>query len=303
MSRPFSGEQIDLRHGDHHAVVVEVGAGLRRYELGERKVLDGYGIAELPAGSRGQVLVPWPNRVRDGRYEWEGRTLQLDITEVANHNAIHGLLVWSNWTVAERDAARVVMAHDLHPSPGYPFDLRLEMTYELDDGGLTLTATAVNEGDSECPFGFGFHPYIAAPGAEVIDECEVKLPADSVQLVDEQMIPYAHEPVAGTAFDFRVPRPIGQTVLDHCFLGLSRDSDQLARATIAGPAGTTTLWSDAACSYLQVYSGDTLVPALRRRGLALEPMSCPPNAFASGEGLVRLAPGERYVGRCGISPA
>lgn len=303
-TRPFTGEQIELRHGDHHAVVVEVGGGLRTYDLGERRIVEGYGIDELASGTRGQILMPWPNRVQDGRYEWEGRALQLDITEVARHNAIHGLLAWRNWTVAERDAARVVMSHVLHPTPGYPFELAAQITYELGDGGLTVTVSAVNEGEVACPFGFGFHPYLAPPGRELIDDCEIRLPARAVLLVDEQLIPYAHAPVAGTEQDFREPRAAGQAVLDHCFVDLVRDSDQLARATITGPAGTTTLWSDAACPFLQVYTGDTLEQAGRRRGgLAIEPMSCAPNAFVSGEGLIRLAPGERYVAVCGISPS
>ena len=155
-TRAFSGEQIELRHGDHRAVVVEVGAGLRTYDLGERRIIDGYGTDRLPSGSRGQILVPWPNRVRDGRYEWEGNALQLDITEVPHHNAMHGLLAWRNWTVAERDSARVVMSHVLHPTPGYPFELAVEMTYELGDGGLTVTASAINEGETACPLATAF---------------------------------------------------------------------------------------------------------------------------------------------------
>jgi aldose 1-epimerase len=214
---------------------------------------------------------------------------------------MHGLLAWRNWTVAERDSARVVMSHVLHPTPGYPFELAVEMTYELGDGGLTVTASAINEGETACPFGYGFHPYLAPPGPELIDDCEIRLPGASVQLVDEQLIPYAHEPVAGGEHDFREPRVLGPRMLDHCFLDLLRDSDRLARATIAGPAGTTTLWSDAACPFLQVYTGDTLELAQRRHGLAVEPMSCAPNAFVSGEGLIRLAPGERYLAACGIS--
>ncbi len=303
-TRPFSGEQIELRHGDHHAVVVEVGAGLRTYDLGERRIIDGYAIDELPSGSRGQILMPWPNRLRDGRYEWEGRTLQLDITDKEHHNAMHGLLAWRNWRVAERDDARVVMSHVLHPEPGYPFELAAQITYELGDGGLTVTASATNEGETAAPFGYGFHPFLAPPGCELIDDCEIRLPAQSVELVDGQLIPYAQAPVAGTDLDFCEPRVVGEVVLDHCFLDLLRDSDELARATISGPAGTTTLWSDPACPFLQVYTGDTLEQVGRRRGgLAVEPMSCAPNAFVSGDGLIRLAPGERFVAVCGISPS
>ena len=102
MSGAPSGEQIELHHGDHHAVVVEVGGGIRSYRLGERHILAGYGEHEICSSGRGQLLLPWPNRVKDGSYAWNGRQLQLDINEVARHNALHGLVAWRNWRVAER---------------------------------------------------------------------------------------------------------------------------------------------------------------------------------------------------------
>ncbi len=303
MSGAPSGEQIELHHGDHHAVVVEVGGGIRSYRLGERHILAGYGEHEICSSGRGQLLLPWPNRVKDGSYAWNGRQLQLDINEVARHNALHGLVAWRNWRVAERADGRVVMRHTLHPSTGYPFELELEVGYSLDDDGLTLAVSALNTGEEACPYGFGCHPYIAPPGLELIDECEVRLPARSYQHVDERLIPYENAPVAGTEFDFREPRAIGATVLDHCFLDLLRDDDRVARATVAGPAGTTTLWSDPSCPFLQVFSSDPLEPPQRRSGLAIEPMTCAPNAFVSGEGLIRLEPGERHLAVCGITPS
>ena len=303
MTRPPSGEQIELRHGEQHAVVVEIGAGLRAYSLGERRVIDGYGAEELCNASRGQILVPWPNRVRDGRYVWEGAQLQLDISDVAYNNAIHGLVAWRNWSVAQRSDAIVVMHSVLHPTHGYPFELELDVTYELGDGGLTLTIAARNASERACPYGAGFHPYLAPPGVELVDACEVKLPAATYQLVDGRQIPYANESVAGTPYDFRTPRRLADGVLDTCFLDLERDSDGNARASITGPAGTTTVWADRTHPFLQVFSGDVLGAAERRRGLAIEPMTCAPNAFVSGAGLIRLEPGERHVSRCGITPS
>ncbi|MGD0196354.1 MAG: aldose 1-epimerase family protein [Solirubrobacteraceae bacterium] len=301
MSRAPSGEQFELSHGDQRAVVVEVGGGLRSYSVAGREILDGFGVEELCSGGRGQTLIPWPNRVRDGRYEWDGSELQLDITEPARGNALHGLVNWRNWTAAERSPSRVVMAHLLHPTPGYPFELELAITYELGEGGLTVTAATHNVSDRACPYGIGWHPYVAPPGLEFIDECEVTLPAATVQIADERLIPYSSEPVEGTDFDFRAPRRFGDLVLDHCLLDLARGEDDLARMVLTGPAGSTTLWADANYPYLMVFSGDALAPPQRRRGLAVEPMTCAPNAFISGEGLIRIEPGEHHVSSWGIA--
>ncbi|HEX2703538.1 MAG TPA: aldose 1-epimerase family protein [Solirubrobacteraceae bacterium] len=303
MSRPPSGEQIELSHGDQQAVVVEVGAGLRSYRVGGREIIDGYGVEEICSAARAQPLTPWPNRVQDGVYEWSGTRHQLDITEPELNNAIHGLTMWRNWTVSERTNSRVVLSQTLHPVPGYPFALAIEANYELADDGLTVTLSARNEGEVACPYGQGWHPYFRPPGLEQIDECVVTLPAATRLLVDERLIPVGAEATAGTAFDFRAARTLGDLKLDDCFLDLDRGEDGLTRATVAGPAGSTTIWADETYGYLQVFSGDALEQPRRRRGLAIEPMTCAANAFVSGVSLIQLEPGERSVSRCGITVA
>ena len=131
-----SGEQIEINAGEQRAVVVEVGAGLRSYTVGERDVLDDYEADEMASAGRGQVLMPWPNRIQDGTYEFAGRWYHLPLTEPEARNAIHGLVRWVAWTVGEREADRVVMEHTLHPQPGYPFSLALSVEYALSEDGL-----------------------------------------------------------------------------------------------------------------------------------------------------------------------
>src|SRR5258707_11457460 len=92
-----SGRQFELRSGRQRAVVVEVGGGLREYEVDGQPVLDGYGVDAMADGGRGQPLLPWPNRIADGQYEFGGTRLQLPIDEVSRHNAAHGLTPWGNW--------------------------------------------------------------------------------------------------------------------------------------------------------------------------------------------------------------
>ena len=128
-----SGEQHEISHGDQRAVVVEVGGGLRTYETERGPVLDGYAVDEVCSGGRGQPLIPWPNRLKDGLFEFGGGSHQLPLTEAAAGNAIHGLVRWANWTVTDRDANRVVVEHVLHPQPGWSWPLAVAIEYSLDD--------------------------------------------------------------------------------------------------------------------------------------------------------------------------
>jgi aldose 1-epimerase len=291
-----SGEQVELAYGEQRAVVVAVGAGLRTYSVGERPILDGYRDSEVCPSGRGQLLVPWPNRIEDGRYDFGGRTYQLPLNELERRNAIHGLVRWSHWSVADRAADRVAFEHLLYPQPGYPFALELRAEYSLAQQGLAVQIEATNAGSEAAPFGAGWHPYLAV-ASEVVDDVELRVPAATVLVADERSLPVRSGAVAEEGLDFREAGPIGQVRLDHCFTDLERNGDGRAAARV----GATTLWVDETFPYLMVFTGDGL-PDVDRRSVAVEPMTCAPNAFRSGEGLIRLEPGQTHVGRWGISP-
>jgi len=297
----LSGDQHEIAFGDQRAVVVEVGGGLRTYSAGGLELLDGYGEDELCHSGRGQILAPWPNRLEDGSYEFDGQQHQLPIDEAWSHNAIHGLVRWASWTVAEHEPARVVMEHTLYPRPGYPFTLALRAEYELGPSGLTVRTTATNAGAEACPFGGGAHPYLRL-GTEVVDPLVLRVPASTLLLSDNRRLPAGSVPVDGTEFDFREPRRIGATKLDNAYTDLVRD-DGLARVDLENDASgaRVSLWVDASYPYLMVFTGDPL-PDVNRRSIAVEPMTCPPNAFRSGDSLIRLAPGDSHAGRWGIAP-
>jgi aldose 1-epimerase len=300
-----SGEQVLLRHGDHRAVVVEVGGGLRSYALGDWEVLDGYAPAESCSGARGQPLLPWPNRVRDGRYAFGGAEHQLPLTEPDRGNAIHGLVRWVNWTVAVRGPARVTLRYVLHPQQGWPFALELVLAYALGGDGLRVTTTATNLGDEPCPYGAGWHPYLSV-GTDRIDAARLRAPGRHRAEADGQAIPVGDaRPVEGTPYDFRAPRAIGDVRLDTAYRDLDRDPDGLARVELSGPDGrAVVLWMDAGYDHLMLYTGDNLTdPGRRRAGLAVEPMTCAPNALATGgDGLITLAPGASVSAAWGLSP-
>jgi aldose 1-epimerase len=215
--------ELELRHGPHRVVVVSRGAGIREWP----GVLAGYPAGEQPPKGHGQVLMPWPNRIVDGRYEWEGETFELPLNEPPY--AIHGFVRDVEWDVVGHGA----FEYALDGRPGYPFSLRLRVEYALDDDGLAVRTLAENVGDRAAPFGAGHHPYLAgAAGGEQLDETR--------------------------RWDGR----------------------------------HLSVWADDAWPYVQLFAwhGD----------LAVEPMTCPPNAFQTGESVIRLEPGDVFEGRWGI---
>lgn len=293
MRRPPSGEQFEIVGGDQRATIVEVGGGVRCYSVGERAVLEPYDLNDMCDGAHGAVLVPWPNRLADGRYRFEDTEHQLALSEPAKGNAIHGLLRWLPWRPLERDGERVLMGVRLHPQPGYPFDLEVTVEYALSGEGLTVATTARNLGGSACPYGAGQHPYLS-PGEGLIDDCTLQLPAETLITTDpERGLPSGKVSLQDGPLDFRRPRRLGGTTIDSPFTDLRRGEDGRACARLTAPDGSCVeLWVDEHHRVLQVFTGDTLAPARRRTGLALEPMTCPPDAFRSGEGLIRLEPGQ-----------
>jgi aldose 1-epimerase len=301
MMRAPSGEQFEIAFGEQRASIVEVGGGLREYTIAGEPVLHPYEVGEMCDGAHGAVLLPWPNRLAQGRYEFDGERHQLALTEPAKHNAIHGLLRWCSWWASERELNRVVMATRLHPQTGYPFALDATVAYELGENGLQVTIGAVNVGTRACPYGAGQHPYIS-PGSGTIDDCLLALPARTRLLVDDRhQVPVDREPVDGTPFDFRKPRPIDELQIDSGFTDLIRDAHGRATARLQRPDGSRVeLWVDEQYEVLQVYTAHTLAPSRRRRGLAVEPMTCAANALQSGDGLARLEPGESLRARWGV---
>lgn len=288
-----SGEQHEIAFAGQRAVVTEVGATLREYSAAGRQVIEGFGPGEVCSGGRGQVLAPWPNRVRDGSYEFGGTRHQLAWSEPERHNAIHGLVRWVPWRLLDRTPTRVQLGFTIHPQPGYPFTIALSIRYTLGEAGLRVSLLARNRGDAAAPFGSGQHPYLR-PAGGLIDGAQLRVPARSHVELDPRLIPTGRlQSVSGGPLDYREQRPLGATVLDTCFTDLSEPYVEL---------DGTRLWWDALHPYVQLFSGDTLGPGRRRTGLAVEPMSCPPDAFNSGTGLVILEPDGEWSGRWGITP-
>lgn len=297
---PPSGQQHEIRAGGYLGVVTECGATLRSLSYDGRALLQGHDEDEMCSGGRGQLLMPWPNRIRDGAWSFDGRSLQLPLSEPARHNASHGLVRWASWQLLETSGSSVSLGHRLLAQPGYPWTLDLTARYALDGAGLRVSLGATNLSGSAAPFGCGAHPYLTT-GSSRVDGDELSLPG-GVRLLtdDERKLPTGREDVSGTPYDFRGGRPLGDTVLDHAFTDLARDGDGLAVVNLRSPGGRgVQLWADPHFGWFQAYTADDQGDRART-ALAVEPTTAPPDAFNSGEDLVVLEPGEAFAASWGI---
>jgi aldose 1-epimerase len=301
MTIPLTGTQYEIEAGDYKAVVTEVGAGLRQLTLAGTSLVTSFDANELPPHSAGQLLSPWPNRIAGGTYTFDGAEQHLPLSEASHGNAIHGLTRWIAWTRVAHDRDEVTLRSVPHGQLGYPFAVQVDVTYRVTAGsGLHVTVTAANKGSRPAPWGTGAHPYLAVPGNR-IDDCELTLPADSWLPVDDHHIPSGPpRDVSGTKFDFRAPRKLGSTALDHAFTGLRRAADGLAWVRLTNGGQVTEVWVDGTQNWLQVFTSDSLEPERRRAAVAVEPMTCPPDAFNSGDDLIVLRPKESVTIRWGI---
>ncbi len=300
-----TGEQWVIAHGEQEAVVTEVGATLRSYTLGGLDVVQGFGPAEWSHAGRGQVLAPWPNRHGDGRYEWRGVQAQAALDEPALGNAIHGLVRWVPWKLEGHAQNVVTLRYALRPTPGYPWCVDLQLEYRLRRDGLVVTATATGAAEATAPFGLGFHPYLSV-GGDGIDTALLEVPAAERLVVDDRQLPTGEiDTVRGTDLDFSTKRVIGETRLDTAYTSLARDDDGLVRVRVEGvdQGRGVELWADDRFRYLMCFTGDTVEPdGLRRTAIAVEPMTCPPDALRSGRDLIVLGIGEIWQGSWGIRP-
>jgi aldose 1-epimerase len=288
------GTEHLIRHGDYSAAVTSVGAGLRYLRFRDRDLVLSYAADAVRPRYRGVLLAPWPNRVVDGRYSFGGESYQLDLTEPERGHALHGLVCWERFELVEREADSVVAVHRIVPRPSYPFELEVRARYRLGDDGLTCEVTARNVGERAAPYGVAGHPYLVA-GRGPVDRWTFELPAAQVlEVTADRLVPTGLADVEGTDFDFRAPRSLDGLEVDHALTALAPDPDGLVRARVLGEdgAGVVCTWDPAGLPWVQVHTADLPPPEASRAGLAVEPMTCPPDAYNSGTDLRVVAPGE-----------
>ena len=295
MSNP-NGTVTTLTHGAYRATVTEVGGGLHSLTHDGRDLVVSWPLSGICINHRGSVLAPWPNRIADGRYTFDGAEQQLALNEVPRHNAIHGLVSWLPFGVVEAGDDHVTVEARIWPQTGYPFLVDVAVRYALSDAGLSWTVTATNNGDSPAPYGASVHPYLVA-GPGHVDDWTLLVPAAEILEVDaDRLLPTGVAPVPAD-LDFRRPHPVGATQIDHAYTGLVGRRVEVRTAEGSGVAldiGEPENW-------VQVHTADRPEPDRNRIGMAIEPMTCPPDAFNSGTDLVVLAPGDTHTLSLGIA--
>lgn len=302
--RAPTGEQFRLIGvwGTHRteAIVTEVAAGLRTLSVGGVQVTEPYPESSSPSSANGIVLVPWPNRVRGGRWSLHGQEQQLDLTEPQPGHAIHGLLRNTAYRAHSRTEEAVTLAATIFPQHGYPFRLDTSVRYEVHIAGLSVTHTIHNRSDVPAPVAVGAHPYLRV-GETPIEDLSLEVNAGTWFETDARQIPVAEHPVDGTGFDLRQGRLVGELSLDTTF-GAVETERSITRNRLTAPDGCwVELWQEAAFAYVQVFTPPAF---LRESGpglaVALEPMTAPPNALNTGQGLRWLEPDETWTLSWGV---
>jgi aldose 1-epimerase len=295
----LSGEQWSIAYNDHEATIVAVGGGVRAYTYRGRHVVATYGDEELAPGWAGHVLAPWPNRVRDGQYTYDGERYQLPINEIPTNTALHGFVAWAEWTASEVTDTSVTLECRLPARMGYPWTLQLRTRWSVGPGGLRAAHTVSNPGTRTAPFGLGTHSYLRAGELDRIDQATLHVPAKKKLKLDKQQIPVGSGPA-----DLPESTVLGDQVIDDAYGDLQRGSDGKAEVRLADPVSGTaaTVWMDESFNWVHIYTSDGLEGDRKRAAVAIEPTTCPPNALATGEDLIELAPSEAWFGVWGIRP-
>ena len=293
---PLSGTQFVLEACGYTASIASIGASLRSLQYHGRNLIVPFDANQVRPFFRGAILAPWPNRVVDGRYTFDGVEQQLSITEPSRGHALHGLVSWLNFTVLGQASDRLVLAATVEAQQGYPHQLTLEVHFSLGARGLRTTVTAVNAGPTAAPFGVAPHPYLVA-GEGRVNDWTLELPARRILTVTpDRLIPLHLRNINAqdlSAFDFRMPRTVGGTFIDHAFTGFDRDEEGEATVRVTTKVGTGVAlsWGEE-CTWVQVHTADQPAAAIDRIGLAVEPMTCPPDAFNCGTNLNVLEPAD-----------
>ncbi|WP_150461131.1 aldose epimerase family protein [Nesterenkonia ebinurensis] len=252
---------------------------------------------EVPGNERtgflGAVLAPWPNRVVKASYSYGDAEYALESNEEETGAAIHGLLYDTQLGIQYQRESEVHLAGVIEPTAGYPFRLEVVLVYRV-AGHLGLTTTLSTrytpieeDGDDSvlptAPYGAGFHPYLTAADAP-LKSCRLRLPAKTVVKTKPSGKVVGSNPVAGD-LDLTDGPLLAGLRIDHAYTGLPEEG--WSAELLHGPSGfMVRMISDT--PWAQVYTGERI----DRAGVAVEPMTCPPNAFNSGKDLIELSPGQ-----------
>jgi aldose 1-epimerase len=262
-----------------------IGLSVNNFDLIEPNTRDG-----LYAG---KILAPWPNRIKDGKYSFNKKDYQLPINEVSKNNSLHGLVANYQWEVLFQSESKVVLQYLLNQPDIYPGKLQLQVSYEIIEQGVEISVLSENVGELSAPYGVSIHTYLVAGAPIKNNELNLQIPADQFLEVDaDRLLPIKLQPVVGTNFDFINPKNISDLFIDHAFKYSSNYPRSVLLLNKDG-GGAEVIFDDQS-KWIQIHTADRDLQADSRMAVAIEPMSCPPDAFNSGIDLIILEPGKKH---------
>lgn len=285
---PFnlSGSSFSLTSGPYQATILSCGAALSSLSLNDHPLILPYPAHELAPGFAGMVLLPWPNRIREGRYSWRGTSYQLPINDIDTRTALHGSTYNRDWSILSVSPSSVSLECWVPGMEGYPWPLHSRVSYHLNEkSGLTATITTRNLCAVDIPYGVGSHPYLAPGG--VVDDWTLQMSPTHAQRMDTSLLPRDLVPVSEIGLNFAFPRSLRGMSIDTGFT--SFPSTPWAVHVENSLIGLRATLSSSA-PWVQIYTGD----AVGRRGIAVEPMSCPANAFNDAHDSIVLPGGQSH---------
>ena len=290
MSRPGNGEQINIESEHYAAQIRTMGAGLNFLRFKGRDLVDPFIPTIKPENYRGDVLAPWPNRIEDGKYEVDGALYLIPINEPNRNNALHGLVNCCEWDVIEKTDNSVLLKATLKKSVSYPTDLDFSAKYSLSDQGLSITVSAQNTGKNRAPYGVSIHPYLIPTPNSRVDDWSLTMNSSEVLDVDEKrLLPIGLKKVEELDFDFRSSAIIGNRFIDHAFK-VDKESERII-TVVAKNGDAVEMTFSSNCEWIQIHTADRNGGTDSRICLAVEPMTCPPNAFRNLDSNIWLVPG------------
>jgi aldose 1-epimerase len=283
----MSSQTLTIANGDSYAIINLVGSALVGLCFGEHEL-----IPETDLGPKvfaGTLLTPWPNRIQNGTYQFEGRQYQLEIRDGMG-NALHGLVDEQRADVLESRTGYAKLETFLVASEGYPANLRVESVFELSATELTVSYQVTNQGSGNAPVGIGTHPYF-----HFTDSTKIEINAKLAAVHDSQMIPIGEVPAGDLGLGAGRVALVSNLKLDTQFGQLG---DPVA--TVTNDEFAYDIWQQDA-KWLMVYNTNVF-PWAKGLGnaIAIEAQTCPADAFNTGEDLRVLSSGETTSMRWGV---
>ncbi len=300
---------IELKRGNQRLVINQVGGGLISYQVekdGETKdmIVSYESCPEEKVGMMGDVLFPFPGRVKNSEYSFEGKEYKISGTKEIDGNALHGFVTDKEWKVVEKNDDSIKLSYEIkkeeYEKNGYPFSLKIQVKYSLSDNGLKVETEITNTGESKAPFGLGFHPYFTA-GTDKADNISLKIDAKKLVEFDDNLFPTGKMVgLDGQELDYNQEKKIGEKTIDNCFTGLVY-TNNISKTEISSKLAKLNIWQDKNFNYLQMYSADTIGDKFMRAGFAIEPQTCTGYALNKPEmGLKTIEPGESFKAVWGV---